>query len=100
MRALVISSGGSKGAFAGGIAEFLINDYQHCDIFIETSTDSLLIPLLSIEEISRLKTIYTSGCKEDIFSSNPFIIAEMDSEFIMRINHFQHFKNVQKELPR
>jgi len=26
MRALVISGGGSKGAFAGGIAEFLIRD--------------------------------------------------------------------------
>jgi predicted patatin/cPLA2 family phospholipase len=26
MKALVISGGGSKGAFAGGVAEFLINE--------------------------------------------------------------------------
>jgi NTE family protein len=26
MKALVVSGGGSKGAFAGGIAEYLIND--------------------------------------------------------------------------
>jgi len=61
MRALVISGGGSKGAFAGGIAEYLItvckNDY---DLFVGTSTGSLLIPLLSIGEISKLKEVYTS----------------------------------------
>ena len=38
MRALVISGGGSKGAFAGGVAEYLIekmdNDY---DIYIGLS---------------------------------------------------------------
>ncbi|MCM4157970.1 patatin-like phospholipase family protein [Gramella sp. AN32] len=93
MRALVISGGGSKGAFAGGIAEFLINDCQkHYDIFLGTSTGSLLIPLLSIGEISRLKAIYTSVSQKDIFSSNPFIITKKDGEFVMRINHFSILK--------
>jgi predicted patatin/cPLA2 family phospholipase len=89
MRALVISGGGSKGAFAGGIAEFLItvckNDY---DLFLGTSTGSLLIPLLSIGEISKLKKVYTSVNQNSIFSRNPFIIKERDGEFEIRINHF------------
>jgi predicted patatin/cPLA2 family phospholipase len=89
MRALVISGGGSKGAFAGGIAEFLItvckNDY---DLFLGTSTGSLLIPLLSIGEISKLKKVYTSVNQNSIFSRNPFFIKERDGEFEIRINHF------------
>ena len=88
MRALVISGGGSKGAFAGGIAEYLItvckNDY---DLFVGTSTGSLLIPLLSIGEISKLKEVYTSVNQNSIFNRNPFIIKERDGEFEIRINH-------------
>ncbi|PKG43342.1 patatin-like phospholipase family protein [Psychroflexus sp. MES1-P1E] len=88
MRAMVISGGGSKGAFAGGIAEYLINvcknDYN---LFVGTSTGSLLIPLLSIGEISRLKEVYTSVNQNSIFSRNPFIIKERDGEFEIRINH-------------
>jgi predicted patatin/cPLA2 family phospholipase len=88
MRAMVISGGGSKGAFAGGIAEYLItvckNDY---DLFVGTSTGSLLIPLLSIGEISKLKEVYTSVNQNSIFNRNPFIIKERDGEFEIRINH-------------
>lgn len=85
---MVISGGGSKGAFAGGIAEYLItvckNDY---DLFVGTSTGSLLIPLLSIGEISKLKEVYTSVNQNSIFNRNPFIIKERDGEFEIRINH-------------
>ena len=52
MKALVISGGGSKGAFAGGLAEYLITvckqDYK---ILIGSSTGSLLVPLLSSEKL-------------------------------------------------
>ncbi|AVR45090.1 patatin [Christiangramia fulva] len=93
MRALVISGGGSKGAFAGGIAEFLIKDCQiSYDIFVGTSTGSLLIPLLAIGEIDRLKAIYTSVSQQDIFSSNPFIISKKNGEVVLRINHFNILK--------
>jgi len=89
MRALVISGGGSKGAFAGGIAQFLLQDCQReYDIFIGTSTGSLLIPLLSIGEISRLKSIYTSVTQKDIFSVNPFIIKKLNGKTEMKMNHF------------
>lgn len=89
MRALVISGGGSKGAFAGGISEFLIDSCGHeYELFLGTSTGSLLIPLLSIGEIGRLKGIYTQVGQKDIFSSNPFIIKKKGEEFFVRINHF------------
>lgn len=89
MRALVISGGGSKGAFAGGIAEYLISECQNdYDLFLGTSTGSLLVPLLSIGEISKLKEIYTSVTQKSIFSRNPFVIKKRDNEFQIKINHF------------
>ena len=39
MRALVISGGGSKGAFAGGVAQYLLEEKKkEYDLFIGTST--------------------------------------------------------------
>ena len=66
MKALVISGGGSKGAFAGGVAEYLVKvcKYQY-DIFIGSSTGSLLVPLLSIGEIEKLKKIFTTVTQDE-----------------------------------
>ena len=89
MRALVISGGGSKGAFAGGVAEYLINECKyHYDILVGTSTGSLLVPLLAIEEIEKLKSVYTNVCQKDIFSINPFTISKKNGETTVGINHF------------
>ena len=67
-KALVISGGGSKGAFAGGVAEYLINkkkkDY---DLFLGTSTGSLLVSHLALGMIDPLKELYTSVNQKDIF---------------------------------
>lgn len=88
MRALVISGGGSKGAFAGGIADYLISECKNeYDIFLGTSTGSLLVPLLSIGEISKLKAIYTSVNQKSIFSRNPFVIKKKNDEFKIKMNH-------------
>jgi len=44
MRALVISGGGSKGAFAGGVAQYLIEEEKrNYDLFLGTSTGSLFV---------------------------------------------------------
>ncbi|MBD3627803.1 patatin-like phospholipase family protein [Cyclobacterium sp.] len=92
-RALVISGGGSKGAFGGGIAEYLIRDCNYkYDIFVGTSTGSLLVPLLSIDEIEKIKAIYTSVTQDCIFSTNPFIISKKNGVFKTRINHFSTIK--------
>ena len=73
MRALVISGGGSKGAFAGGVAEYLIdkmnNDY---DIYIGTSTGSLLVTHLALKKTQILKNLFTQVTQEKIFDNSPF----------------------------
>ena len=49
MRGLVISGGGSKGAFGGGVAQYLMEEMGHdYDIFVGTSTGSLLISHLAL----------------------------------------------------
>jgi predicted patatin/cPLA2 family phospholipase len=72
-RALVVSGGGSRGAFGGGLVENLIKlKNKEWDIFIGTSTGSLLVPLISIKEIDKLKEKYTSVTNKDIFNIRPF----------------------------
>jgi predicted patatin/cPLA2 family phospholipase len=72
-KALVISGGGSKGAWAGGVIQYLLEDKEKdYDLYVGTSTGSLLAPLSSIRELSILKEGYTSITSEDIFSLNPF----------------------------
>ena len=83
-RALVISGGGSKGAFAGGVAEFLMkHQHKEYEIFLGSSTGSLLIPQLALGNISKIKQIYTNVNQRDIFSLNPFVIRKKgDREFV------------------
>ena len=89
MKALVISGGGSKGAFAGGVAQFLIQDCKkQYDMFIGTSAGSLLIPLLSLGEIEKLHSIFTSVTQSDIFNVNPFVIYKTNDGYKTKINHF------------
>ena len=89
MKALVISGGGSKGAFAGGVAQFLIKECKkQFDIFIGSSAGSLLIPLLSLGETEKLHTIFTTVTQEDIFNINPFIVSKRNGVFKTSINHF------------
>jgi predicted patatin/cPLA2 family phospholipase len=72
-RALVVGGGGSKGAWAGGVIQYLLEDKEKdYDLYVGTSTGSLLAPLSSIRELSILKEGYTSITSKDIFSLNPF----------------------------
>lgn len=88
-RALVISGGGCKGAFGGGIAEYLINHCRHkYDLFIGTSAGSLLAPMLALGEVDRIKQVFTSIRQNDIFNICPFIIKKHKRHFSYRINHF------------
>jgi NTE family protein len=74
MRALVISGGGSKGAFAGGVAQFLMQDHGYeYDMFLGTSTGSLLIPHLSLNKIDKVYNLFTNVTQRDIFSVSPFV---------------------------
>ena len=74
MRALVISGGGSKGAYAGGVAQYLMEHQKKAyDMFLGTSTGSLLIPHLAVNNIPKLYDIFTNVQQHDIFSISPFV---------------------------
>jgi predicted patatin/cPLA2 family phospholipase len=96
MKALVISGGGSKGAFAGGVAQYLIEEAGHeYDLLIGTSTGSLLVPFLAVKKLDKLKEAYTTVTQDDIFKINPFKIKkdEMGSTKI-GINYLNVLWNV------
>ncbi|KQB40769.1 Patatin [Flavobacterium daejeonense] len=89
MRALVISGGGSKGAFAGGVAQFLLeNKKVKYDLFIGTSTGSLLIPHLALGNIEKIHRIYTNVNMSKIFNINPFVVKKKNGVDVVSINHF------------
>ncbi|MGB5363363.1 MAG: patatin-like phospholipase family protein, partial [Aureibaculum sp.] len=94
MKALVISGGGSKGAFAGGVAEYLIDEKNNkYDLFLGTSTGSLMVSHLALDKLYELKAIYTTVNQRKIFSNNPFAVRTMHGEKIISINHLNTFWN-------
>jgi NTE family protein len=75
MRALVISGGGSKGAFAGGVAQYLMEDLGHkYDLCVGTSTGSLLISHLALGKVEKIRDVFTSVNQRSIFNHRPFIV--------------------------
>jgi len=89
MRALVISGGGSKGAFAGGVAQYLLQIKKHeYDLLLGTSTGSLLIPHLALGNIEKIHSIYTNVNMSKIFNICPFVVKVKDGVDIVTINHF------------
>ncbi|SHI50856.1 patatin-like phospholipase family protein [Algibacter luteus] len=84
MKALVISGGGSKGAYAGGVAEYLIKDEgRDYDMFLGTSTGSLLIPHLAVGAIDKIHKVFTNVNQSNIFSVNPFVLRKKGNrEFV------------------
>ncbi len=94
MRALVISGGGSKGAFAGGVAQYLIENLNRdYDLFLGTSTGSLLISHLALQKINKIKEVYTSVNQHSIFSNCPFVIKKKYGVENIGINHLNVLKN-------
>lgn len=94
MRSLVVSSGGSKGAYAGGIIQRLMDEGIKWTTFVGSSTGSLIIPFIGNNKISELKEYYTNISNDDIFSINPFKIKNVNNgNFSYSINHINIIKN-------
>ncbi len=88
MRALVISGGGCKGAFAGGVAEHLIKtEARDYNLFVGSSTGALLVPLLAAGDVDHARAVYTNVTQSDIFSTHPFIISRKNGVVRVRMNH-------------
>ncbi len=94
-RALVISGGGSKGAFAGGVAQYLMEENKkEYDFFVGTSTGSLMVSHLALGKIDALKKLYTSVNQKAIFSNNPFVVKKVHGEKVITINHLNTLWNL------
>ena len=93
-KALVISGGGSKGAFAGGVAQYLMKEEnKEYDIYIGTSTGSLMVSHLALGRLNDLKKIYTNVNQKSIFSNNPFKIKKIAGEKVISIRHLNTLWN-------
>ncbi|CAH8282108.1 putative patatin/cPLA2 family phospholipase [Mariniflexile fucanivorans] len=87
MRALVISGGGSKGAYAGGVAEYLIKEKGYSyDLFVGTSTGSLLVPHIAAGKIDKVYDVFTDVKQSNIFSVNPFRTHKKNDREYVSIN--------------
>src|SRR6056300_164521 len=84
MKALVISGGGSKGAYAGGVAQYLIQEEgRDYDLFLGTSTGSLLVPHIAAGKMEKIHRVFTNVNQSNIFSVNPFVIRKKgEREFV------------------
>lgn len=88
MKALVISGGGSKGAFAGGIAQYLIEQKKNkYDLFVGASTGSLLIPLLASNNLTKAHEVYTTISNSDIFTLSPYKLKKRRGVEFIRMHH-------------
>ena len=93
-KALVISGGGSKGAFAGGVAQYLMKkENRDYDLYIGTSTGSLMVSHLALGMLDELKELYTNVNQETIFSNNPFSIKIVAGVKVVSINHLNTLWN-------
>jgi len=80
-RALVISGGGAKGAFAAGAVKYLMVDRElSFDLIIGTSTGALISPLVATQDIADLLTIYENVEDQDVLSNRPDLLAFLLSD--------------------
>jgi NTE family protein len=70
--ALVISGGGSKGAFAVGVMKAIFQHHPGLtfDILIGTSTGALIAPLATPDSIQLLEQLYTTVTTDNVIETN------------------------------
>ncbi len=80
-RALVLSGGGVRGAFAAGAIQHLLVDRGfEFDIVIGTSTGALIAPLVATRDIADLLNLYENVDDRDILANRPDLLAFLFSD--------------------
>ncbi len=69
MRALVLSGGGSKGAFTAGVVRYMLREMQF-DLAVGTSTGALVTGPALLNDADYCANIYSSVQDEDIFQNS------------------------------
>jgi NTE family protein len=74
-KALVVSGGGSKGAFAVGVIKFLAENHPEIDfdIYVGTSTGSSIVPLAACGQLGLLEQLYTTVKTPDIVTAGDMV---------------------------
>ncbi len=93
MKALVISGGGSKGAFAGGVAEYLtLKQKQHYEIYAGSSVGALVVSQVALHKLKELKIVFESISNKDVFNIFPFRVKKRRDKVHLAINHINTIK--------
>ena len=95
-RAIVISGGGSQGAFAGGIVDYLISKEKvNYDMYVSSSTGTLDQLISATGNISKLKLGYTKVSNGDIWKINPFkVIKSQNGKIKTELNWWNIIRNL------
>jgi predicted acylesterase/phospholipase RssA len=95
-KALVISGGGSKGAFAVGAVNYLVTEkHLDFDIITGTSTGALIAPMVVANNILNLVSTYSTVKTENIITPNPLVDAFVNGDSIYSV---QPLINIIREL--
>jgi len=98
--ALVISGGGSKGAYAGGIVSYLMQEQgKSYDILVGSSVGSLMIGHLALNNIAYVKEVFATTTNKDVFSNFPFIVKQKDGKLNVKINHLNSLRAFIRKKP-
>ena len=87
MKSLVISGGGAKGSWGGGVAQWLVESGKDYDMYVGTSTGNLLIPLTALKKMDQLKTAYTTVTQCDIFRHSPFKVIKKNGKITSELRY-------------
>lgn len=73
-RSLVVSVGGSKGAYAVGVIQYYYSLGKTYDILVGSSTGALISTMVATGNLDKLAKAYTNISHKDIFKISPFKI--------------------------
>lgn len=89
-KALVISGGGSKGAFAVGVLKNLIGEYSlDFDIVVGTSTGALIAPMAALGDLITLEDVYTKTTTNQVIKAQDIGEAILEKKSVYNVEPLQ-----------